>query len=211
MKTKLSLALFSLVVLLSGCSSFQVGTEFGSGREAYLAGNNDTALSYFQSAAQKDSDYSYYGYTFRQGIWSYVGRTEYATGKLPQARQSLERALSLNKDEDVARLYLGLTLVRSGDRQQGLKEIEGGMKGIYDQSEYITQAFRFTSGRYWDPRREIRSAIQDNLAMLSGKDVNLEKVIADGEWLGKRVEQEIDWAGRDERDDRFRDGAARPN
>jgi tetratricopeptide (TPR) repeat protein len=199
----------SLVVFLSGCTSLQVGTEFGSGREAYLAGNNDAALSYFQSAAQKNSDYTYYGYTYRQGIWSYVGRTEYATGKLPQARQSLERALSLNNNEDVARLYLGLTLVRSGDRQQGLKEIEGGMKGIYDQSEYITQAFRFTQGRFWDPRGEIRSAIQGNLAMLSGKDLDVQRLIADGEWLGKRVEQEIDWARRDQRDDFFRDGAAR--
>ena len=118
MKTKLSLALFSLVVFFSGCASFRVGTEFGSGREAYLAGNNDVALSYFQSTAQKDSAYTYYGYAFRQGIWSYVGRTQYATGNLPQARQSLEHALSLNENEDVARLYLGLTLVRSGDRQQ---------------------------------------------------------------------------------------------
>jgi tetratricopeptide (TPR) repeat protein len=209
MKTKLSLALFSLVVFFSGCASFQVGTEFGSGREAYLAGNNDVALSYFQSTAQKDSAYTYYGYAFRQGIWSYVGRTQYATGNLPQARQSLERALSLNKDEDVARLYLGLTLVRSGDRQQGLKEIEGGMKGIYDQSEYITQAFRFTLGRFWDPGREIRSAIQDNLAMLSGREVNVQTLLANGEWLGKRVEEEIDWARRDQRDDLFRDGGTR--
>ena len=209
MKMVSSLVYLSLVVFLSGCASLQVGTDFDSGRQAYLAGKNDDALSYFQSAAQKDSDYTYYGYAFRQGIWSYVGRTEYATGKLPQARQSLERALALNKDEDVARLYLGLTLVRSGDRQQGLKEIEGGMKGIYDQSEYITQAFRFTQGRFWDPRGEIRSAIQGNLAMLSGKDVDVQKLLADGEWLGKRVEEEIDLARRDQRDDLFRDGAGK--
>ena len=209
MKTVSSLVFFPLVVILSGCVSLQVGTEFGSGREAYLAGNNAAALSYFQSAAQKDSDYTYYGYAFRQGIWSYVGRTEYATGRFPQARQSLERALSLNRNEEVARLYLGLTLVRSGDRQQGLKEIEGGMKGIYDQSEYITQNFRFTQGRFWDPRGEIRSAIQGDLAMLSSKDVDLERLIANGEWLGKRVEEEIDWARRDQRDDLSRNGATR--
>jgi hypothetical protein len=90
-----------------------------------------------------------------------------------------------------------------------LKEIEGGMKGIYEQSEYITQNFRFTTGRFWDPGREIRSAIQDNLAMLSGREVNVQTLLANGEWLGKRVEQEIDWARRDERDDLFRDGGMR--
>ena len=211
MKTKLFLVLFSWVVIFSSCTSLQVGSEFGSGREAYLAGNNDVALSYFQRAAQRDPNYSYYGFAFYQGIWSYVGRTEYATGKLPQARESLERALSLNKDEDVARLYLGLTLVRDGDRQRGLKEIEGAMKGIYDQSEYFTQAFRFSYGRFWDPGREIRSAAQDNLTMLSGKEVDVQAIIANGEWLGKRVEEEIDWARRDQRDDLFREGGMRPD
>ena len=129
-----------------------------------------------------------------------MGRTEYATGKLPQARQSLERALSLNKDEDVARLYLGLTLVREGDRQRGLTEIEGGMKGIYNQSEYVTQHFRFTFGRFWDPQREIRSAIQNQLATLQGREIDWPQLLANSEWLGKRVEQEIDWARRDERE-----------
>jgi tetratricopeptide (TPR) repeat protein len=211
MNVKLSLALSSLVVFFSGCTSLQVNSEFGSGRQAYLAGNNNVALSYFQSTAQKDSAYTYYGYAFRQGIWSYVGRTEYAIGSFPQARQSLERALSLNRNEELARLYLGLTLVRSGDRQQGLKEMEGGMRAIYDQTEYLTQNFRFSLGQFWDPGREIRTAIQDNLAMLSSREVDVQTVLANGEWLGKRVEQEIDWARRDQRDDIFRDGAARPD
>ncbi len=211
MKTKLSLALYSLVVIFSGCTSLQVGSEFGSGRQAYLAGNNDVALSYFQSAAQTDPDYSWLGFISRQGIWSYVGRTEYLTGKLPQARGSLEKALSMRKDEELARLYLGLTLTRTGDRPQGLKAIGDAMKGIYDASEYVTQNFRWTWGRFWDPSREIRSACQDNLAMLSGKDVDLERLIANGEWLGKRVEQEIDWARRDQVEEELRDGAGRPD
>jgi tetratricopeptide (TPR) repeat protein len=204
MKQKTLIALCLSIVFFSGCAAFQAGTDVDSGRRAFLIGNNEAALSYFQSAAQQDPNYIY-GFALPQGIWSYVGRAEYATGKLPQARQTLERVLSLNKDADVARLYLGLTLARDGDRQQALKEIEGGMKGLYQQIEYITQAHRWTYGRFWDPRREIRSAIQDNLAMLSGKDVDVQRLIADGEWLGMRVEQEIDWARRDEREELLRD------
>jgi hypothetical protein len=67
----------------------------------------------------------------------------------------------------MARLYLGLTLARSDDSQQGLKEIEGGMRGIYDQIEYATQHHRFSYGQFWDPRREIRASIEGDLAMLS--------------------------------------------
>jgi len=211
MKPLSSLGFLPLVAILSGCTALWTGSQFAAGRQAYLAGNNDLALSYFQSAAQTDPNYSWLGFISRQGVWSYVGRTEYATGKLPQARESLEKALSMRKDEELARLYLGLTLTRTGDRPQGLKAIGDAMKGIYDASEYVTQNFRWTWGRFWDPSREIRSACQDNLAMLSGKDVDLERLVANGEWLGKRVEQEIDWARRDQVEEELRDGAGRPD
>jgi len=206
-------AVFIALMSASGCAAFQVGTDVEAGRKAFLIGDNERALGYFRSAAQMDPDYVYYGMGLRQNIWSYVGRSEYAAGRLAEARQTLEKALSPNRDEyalsldgdqDMARLYLGLTLARSGDRQQGLKEIEGGMRGIHDEIEYVTQAFRFSFGRYWDPTREIRSSIEGDLAMLSGKDINMQRLIADGEWLGKRVEEEINLARRDEREDLLR-------
>ena len=78
------------------------------------------------------------------------------------------------------------------------------MRGIHDEIEYVTQTFRFSFGRYWDPRREIRSSIEVDLAMLSGKNVDVQKLIGDGEWLGKTVEEEIDLARRDEREDLLR-------
>ena len=119
----------------------------------------------------------------KQSVWSYVGRSEYLTGRLPQARQTLERALASNREEDIARLYLGLTLAREGDRQRGLKEIEGGMRGINSFLDYINQAQRFSIGQYWDPGRDIRSAIQSDLAMISGKDLDWQRLTADTEWL----------------------------
>ena len=215
MKTIRTYIFASLIALfsVSGCATFQAGGDVEAGRRAFLIGDNETALGYFQRAAQVDPDYTYYGTALRENIWSYVGRSEYAVGRLAQARQALEKALAPNRDEyslltngdqDMARLYLGLTLVRSGDRQQGLKEIAGGMIGIHDEIEYATQAFRYSYGRFWDPTREIRSSIEGDLAMLSGKEVNIQKLIGDGEWLGKRVEEEINLARRDEREDLLR-------
>jgi tetratricopeptide (TPR) repeat protein len=187
----------ALAVLIVACASIQVGMEVNSGRRALLIGNNESALAYFQSAAQKDPNYVY-GTALRQGIWSYVGRAEYATGRLPQAKESLERALVANQDESVARLYLGLTLARQGDRQRGLKEIEAGLKGIYDWLEYVTQAFRFSFGQYWDPNGQIRKAIENDLAMISTREFDWEKLIADAEWVGQQIEEESDRARGDE-------------
>lgn len=208
MKTKFSLWILAMMVFLSGCASFRTASEVQSGRQALFRGNNEAALGYFQSAAQKNPNYVY-GTALRQGVWTYVGRAEYATGRYPQARESLERALKLDREDNLARLYLGLTLARQGDRNKGLSEIQNGMKGINDWLEYITQAHRFSFGQYWDPVREIRNAIQGDLAMISGKDVDWQKLIPSGEWVGQRMEEEAERAQRQESEDMSRDGEGR--
>ena len=205
METKTSWALLSLFVFLAGCTSLQTGGEVQSGRQALLEGRNEAALGYFYSAAQRDPDYVYAtGSSPKQGVWSYVGRSEYLTGRFPEARKSLERAIASNRPEDIARLYLGLTLVREGDRQRGLKEIESGMRGINSFLDNISQTQRYSIGQYWDPDREIRSAIQRDLAMISGKDLDWQKLTADTEWLAIQMEQESDLARRQEAEDRTR-------
>ena len=196
MKT-ISLLALLLAVALSGCAAIQSAGEINHGRQAYLIGDNEAALSYFQRAAQRDPDYIY-GTQLRQGVWSYIGRTEYASGRLAQARQSLERALAANRREDIARLYLGMTLAREGDRQRGLKEIDGGMRGIHSWLEDLSETLRFSVGKFWDPQRQIRSEIQTTLAMISMPRVDWDKVIASGEWVGKTMEAEVDRALREE-------------
>ena len=85
MKAKSSLALFLLLVFLAGCTSLQTGGELQYGRQALLKGSNETALGYFYSAAQRDPNYVYAtGSSPKQGVWSYVGRSEYLTGRLPK-------------------------------------------------------------------------------------------------------------------------------
>jgi len=107
-------ALLGALLAASGCASFQAGNDVAAGRLAYLIQSNEAAYAYFQSAAQSDSTYIY-GAALPQNTLSYLGRTEYLTGRLPQARQTLEKALSTNTDPNMVRLYLGLTLARSGD------------------------------------------------------------------------------------------------
>jgi tetratricopeptide (TPR) repeat protein len=199
-----SIFLLSMCGLLASCTSLQVGSNIAAGRRALLAGNNEAALSYFQSAAEMDPNYKY-GTAFQQGVLSYVGRTQYAIGRLPQARETLEKALSANRDEDLARLYLGLTLARIGDRQRGLNEIEGGMKGIQAFLDYVNEAHRFSFGQFWDPAHAIRSAIQGDLAMISGREFDWQKLIVSGEWIGQMMEEEGDKARRDEARERDRD------
>lgn len=191
-----SLAL-TLLVFISGCTSFQASSDVAAGRRAMFAGNNEAALAYFHKAAQTDPSYRY-GTAYQQGIFSYVGRSEYAVGRYPQARETLEKALTVNREEDLARLYLGLTLARSGARQQGLREIESGMKGIFSWINYVNEAHRYSFGRFWDPARTIRSSIEEDLAMMTARDVDVQQVVARVERIGRLMEEEGDNARRDE-------------
>ncbi len=200
MKKMNSLGWLFVLPLLYSCASSQAGSDILAGRQALLINKPDVALTHFQRAAEMDPNFVMGFGVFQEGVWTYVGRANYATGKLPEARQALERALSRYQDDYLARLYLGLVVARDGDRQRGLKEIESGMRGIYDWLEHI--AYNTFYGQFWDPRREIRSEIQRGLAMISGKDIDWQKLIASGEWVGAKMEDEIDRARRDEINER---------
>ena len=193
---KILLALL-LSVMFSGCASIQNGNDFQAGRNALLTGKSEVALSYFQSVADKDPTYSY-GTAYRQGVLGFLGRSQYTVGQLPQAQKTLERAITLNRNDDSARLYLGLALARSDDRQRGVTEIANSMEGIHQYLEWVTQAHRFSFGQFWDPTRKIRSAIESDLAMIRRNEINWPQLIADGEWLGKEIDEENDRARYDE-------------
>jgi tetratricopeptide (TPR) repeat protein len=182
-----------VTVSLSACASFQSGGYVAKGRQALFAGNNQAALGYFQAATQADPNYIY-GTELQEGTLSFLGRAQYLNGDYAQARSTLEKALAQDKDDNVARLYLGLTLARQGDTEQGLRDIDAGMKGIYDFLNYIADSFRFTYGQYWDPGRDIRSAIERDRAIIASGKIDWPTLIADGEWIAMETEQEPDKA-----------------
>jgi tetratricopeptide (TPR) repeat protein len=244
-----------------------------------MRGESSIALSHFERVAQSDSHYVTVSYPLQQSIWTYVGRAQYGLGRFPEARPMFERALSEFKDDSIARLYLGLTLLRQYrepkmenplslddilfalregvgprrvatlvrergvgfdltaesenllkkggadrqlfeeiaavratqnkqkqavelDRDRGLKETATALKDLHTWLEYIPG--NTTYGQFWDPAREIRSRIQLSLSLLSGRNPDLQKIVSEGEWVGQRLEQEIDSARRDELRDEYR-------
>jgi tetratricopeptide (TPR) repeat protein len=186
--------LFVVMGFVSACATFQAGSNVESGRLAFSIGNYQTARSYFESAAQVDPNYVYHSDLPGGSVQSYLGRTDYVTERYAQAREELERALAIDKDDNVARLYLGLTFARMGDRENGLREIQSAMQGLYDWIWYVQENFRYSYGQFWDINGTIRSAIQADLAMIASKQIDWPKLLTDGEWLGKKMDEEIDIA-----------------
>ena len=75
------LALLSLSALLCACAAIKGGTDVDDGRNALLAGNYKAAVGYFKEAEETDPSFMY-GTELREGVASYLGRSQYLTGGL---------------------------------------------------------------------------------------------------------------------------------
>ena len=196
MKNLLWLGMLSSLALVGGCSAFRVGSQFEAGRQDLLVGRSDAAIAHFQGAADLDPNYEKDIGFMREGVWTYLGRANYEAEKLPEARQALERAVARDDRDYFANLYLGLVLAKSGDRDNGVKELKQGLDGLDGWFKDTTANAYY--GKFWDPSGTIRSEIGSDLVMLSHADIDWPKLITSGEWVGKKVEEEIDLSRRDE-------------
>jgi tetratricopeptide (TPR) repeat protein len=197
MLLSLPVGIWTFVVLCS-CVGSQVAREVQLGRNALQTGNPQAAVGHLRNAAVLDPNYKT-PYSIRESVWTYLGRAYYEVGNFPEARRALEKALSDNKDDPLASLYLGLTLLRSGDQQAGRRETEAGLRGVNNLLNRLASSP--SSGIYWDPTRRIRSDIQQALSMTDTPDSS--ELIAVGELVGRRLDEEIDIARLDESRDKY--------
>ena len=102
------------IVLLSfaACATLESQSEFLAGRQALIRHDPTTAISYFERVALGDPKFVTKSALLSQSIWTYVGRAQYESGKFVEAKESCEKALSYFSDDQMAKLYLGLSLLR---------------------------------------------------------------------------------------------------
>jgi tetratricopeptide (TPR) repeat protein len=196
-KIHAALITVTAALTIAGCANLKAGQEVQAGRNALQTGHPEIAVGYLVDAAATDPSYRI-PFRFPESVMTYLGRAYYETGKYAEARNALEKALAINSDDHLARVYLGLVLMREREQQRGRKEITAGLKGIHDDLEFI--AADNVHGIFWDPARSIRSAIESALA--PGIDDSV--LVASAEQIGRKFDEEIDKARRDE--GRFRAG-----
>jgi tetratricopeptide (TPR) repeat protein len=187
-------ALFLLAVLLSGCTAaFRSASAVALGRQELFRGQNADALESFEVAAREYPDYSF-GVDRPEGVLSYLGRSQYLNGQYPQARQTLERDLARDEGNSLSRLYLGLTLVRLNDGQNGLHVMIWGLSGIPFYINYVVdRADANDVRRFWDRHHQIRNAVAIALKMAERQDPNWSELISLSERIALAWEQEPDF------------------
>jgi tetratricopeptide (TPR) repeat protein len=123
MDRKVIVGFSTLALLTAACGQMDFGGEkkadktsvtnlVKSGRIALLYDKPDEALPYFRRAAEADPSYVNDFTPLKEGVWTYVARAYYDSRKFPEAEQPLKEALQRNKNDFMARLYLGLTTIQ---------------------------------------------------------------------------------------------------
>jgi len=106
----------------------------------------------------------------------------------------LERALARDEGNSLSRLYLGLTLVRLNDRQNGLHAMIWGLSGIAFQINYVVdRADADDVRRFWDRHNQIRDAVAIALKMAERPDLNWNALISFSERIALAWEREPDF------------------
>jgi tetratricopeptide (TPR) repeat protein len=184
-------ALLLWLAFSAGCGALEVGRDVQAGRMALQGRRPEEALTYFSRAAESDPNYKLPN-RGHESVLTYLGRAYYETGDDAKARAVLQRALHNDQNDPLAHLYLGLSLYRSNDRDQGRKEIEAGLNGIHGWLDEISSDGIY--GPYWDTGKSIRTAIERTLA---GKP-EAGELTASAQRIGRQFDNEFDRASQAE-------------
>jgi tetratricopeptide (TPR) repeat protein len=151
----------SVFLALAGCTQniprFGVGGQYEGGRAEFMRGSSgdmDKAIFALESVVSQDP-------TYKDSL-TYLGRAYYRKGRYQDAFAVLQRALAVNKDDEIAWISLGLTQLRLGQNEKGVETLKGG----------ITLAHRvlvdgYHNYQFWDERQVIRSALRRSAFLLA--------------------------------------------
>lgn len=148
-----------LVVIALSCSAlacthyiprFGIGGKYEEGKGQFLLGRTgdmDVAIAALETVVKEDPNYN--------DSLTYLGRAYYRKGRYFDAYEILQRALAVNKDDEIAWISLGLAQLQLGQNEKGIETLKGGitlanrvMKNGY--KNYI----------YWDTRGTVATALR---------------------------------------------------
>jgi tetratricopeptide (TPR) repeat protein len=139
---------------LTACSNtlprFGVGGRYEEGRDQFFRGRGgdmDRAVVALEYVVSQDP-------TYKESL-TYLGRAYYRKERYQDAYAILQRAVTINKDDEIAWLALGVTQLRLGQNDKGIETLKGG----------ITLASRVLGEGYknyerWDIRGVVKASVR---------------------------------------------------
>jgi tetratricopeptide (TPR) repeat protein len=183
----------------SGCSipRFGVGGRYQEAKDEISrprGGNIDNAIVNLEGIVKENPTY--------EDSLTLLGRAYYKRGRYNDAHMILQRALAVNKDDEIAWLVLSMVQLRLGDDQKGLETLKGALTLLSKEMKEYYRGFP-----YWDRQGRVRSALRRSvLAATKGLDEK-ENLIRSAELILTRIDEEEWQQGRDKSIERLRETA----
>jgi len=173
-----------IFAFISSCSTpdwhFGTGGKYNEANTELLRGRAadvDKAISALQVVVQNDP-------TYRDSL-TLLAKAYYRKGRYQETYAFAQRAIAVNKDDEIAWLLLGMAQLRLGDNAKGLESIKGGLT-------LTAKAMKEDYRGYptWDPRKTVRGTLNRAVFQaLKGLDEK-ENLIQINEQLISRIDAE---------------------
>jgi tetratricopeptide (TPR) repeat protein len=157
MKTRSVVAWFIAVLVCLGavsCSNtiprFGLGGRYEEGKDQFFRGRGgdmDQAVVSLEYVVSQDPTY--------KNSLTYLGRAYYRKERYKDAYMILQRAVAVNKDDEIAWLALGVTELRLGQNEKGIETLKGG---ITLASRVLVEGYH--NYERWDIRGTIRASVR---------------------------------------------------
>lgn len=171
-------------LLISGCTHAipRIGMQgrYLEGKDQFLRGRGGdmgNAIVALESVVREDP-------TYKDSL-TLLGRAYYRAGRYQDAYAILQRAVAVNKNDEIAWLVLGLTELKLGQNQKGLETVKGGITLL---SKASVKGYRDYED--WDSKNLVRSSIQ-RTAFLAAKGLEeKDNLLRAAETLLVRIDDE---------------------
>jgi len=173
--------------LIASCGRPEFLTGIGTGGK-YLQGKEeitrrrggdiDKAIVSLEKVVLEDP-------TYKDSL-TLLGRAYYMKTRYPAAFQILQRAVAVNPEDEIGWMVLGITQLRLGDEERGVKSLQGGVTLFYKVSTTGYRGFR-----YWDRAGKVKAATNRAAFVLRpGFEASREEKIKAIETLLALIDQE---------------------
>jgi tetratricopeptide (TPR) repeat protein len=178
------MSLLALLLLSVACNHaiprFGIGGRYEEGKEQFLRGRGgdmEVAITALEAVVSQDP-------TYKDSL-TYLGRAYYRTNKLQPAHAVLQRALIVNKDDEMAWIAFGATQLRLGQNDAGIESLKGG---ITLASKVMVDGYH--NHIYFDTRGLIRAEIRRSAFLLTKGIEEKANIIATTDRLMALVDDE---------------------
>jgi len=177
-------AVIALIGVCIGCNHaiprFGVGGRYEEGFDQFMrgrAGDMNVAVTSLEYVVSQDP-------TYKKSL-TYLGRAYYQKGRYQDAFAVLQRALAVNKEDEIAWIALGVTQLRLNQTDKGIESLKGG---ITLASRVMVDGYH--NYMYWDTRGLVSASMRRSAFLVTKGPDEKDGIIQNTERLLALVDAE---------------------